>query len=269
VTVDVTFEVIRFEIVPAGGVVAVIELEGRPHDALTLTGRPVLLLEGPVEQVELQPIADLDGAEDGVVSATFAAPLELAVDSATTFALSLGRGPLVELPAPDGLGDIGLEVRLARTVNALRTELHETRAHIGERELAAEREGAAAARAAAKEAAEREAAEERERLLRELADANAELAELRHELLEAHWHVTELEAAAVPRVPRPPRPPGGRVRRPHTRPHRLAEATAEHEPVVRRIHASLGRSTARTAVLIFLALLLAALVVLVLQVRVV
>jgi hypothetical protein len=266
VTVDVTFEVIRFEIVPAGGVVAVIELEGRPHDAQTLTGRPVLLLESPVEQVELQPIVELDGAEDGVVSATFAAPLELAVDSGTTFALSLGRGPLVDLPAPDGLGDIGLEVRLARTVNALRTELHETRAHIGERELAAEREGAAAARAAAKEAAEREAAEERERLLRELADANAELAELRHELLEAHWHVTELEAAVVPRVPRPPRPPRSH---PHTRPHRLAEATAEHEPVVRRIHASLGRSTARTAVLVFLALLLAALVVLVLQVRVV
>ena len=262
---DVTFEVIRFEVVPAGGV-AVIELEGRPQDAQALAGRPMLLLEGPVEHAQLQPIVELDGVGDGVVSATFAAPLELAVDSATTFALSLGRGPLVELPTPDGLGDIGLEVRLARTVNALRTELHETRAEIGERELAAEREGAAAARAAAQQAAEREAAAERERLLRELADANAELAELRHELLESHWHVTELEAAAVPRLPRQPRPPRPR---PHTRPHRLVEATTEQEPVVRRIHASLGRSTARTALLIVLALLLAALVVLVLQVRVV
>jgi hypothetical protein len=263
--VDATFEVIRFQVAPAGGAVAVIELEGRPQDPDALSGRPILLLEGPVEQAEFQPIVELEGA-DGVLRATFAAPLELAVDGATTFALSLGRGPLVELPAPDGAGGSGLEVRLARTVNALRTELHETRAHIDERELAAERQGAAAARAAAKEAAEREAAAERERLLRELAEANAELAELRHELLEAHWHVTELEAAAAPRVPRPPRPPRPH---PHPRPQHLADATVEQPPVARTIHASLGRSTARTAVLILLALLLAALVVLVLQVRVV
>jgi hypothetical protein len=249
--------------VPAGDAVAVIELEGRPHDPQALTGRPVLLLEGPVEQAQAQAIVELDGA-DGVVRATFAASLELAVDSATTFALRLGRGPLVELPAPDGAGESGLEVRLARTVNALRNELDETRAHIGERELAAEREGAAAARAAAKEAAERAAATERERLEGELAEANSELAELRHELLEAHWRVTELEAAVVPRAPRPPRPP-----RPHPHPRpRLAEATEEHETLVRKTHASLGRSTARTVVLVLLALLLVILLVVVLQVRV-
>jgi hypothetical protein len=255
------FEVIRFEVVPAGGAVAVIELEGRPHDPLGVAGRPVLLLEGPVEEAELPAIVEPEDEGGGLLRATFAAPLELAVDGATTFALALGRGPLVELPRPDGAGDATPEVRLARTVNALRAELHALREQMGERELAAEREGAAAARAAARQAAEREVAAERERLESELADANSELDELRHELLEAHWRVTELEAAAVPRAPRPPRPPRPH---PHARPAR--SDTAEHE-ALRTTHASLGRSTARAIVLVALALLLAALVVLVLEVQ--
>jgi hypothetical protein len=215
--VDPTFEVIRFQVAPAGGAVAVIELEGRPADPGALSGRPVLLLEGPVEHAELRAIVEPDGADDGVLRASFAAPLELAVDSATTYALAIGRGPLLELPAPDGAGEAGLEVRLARTVNRLRAELHDARSRLGTevgearerlaeqderaaRELAAEREGAAAARAEAERAAAAErdkaAAEaaERERLASELDDARAELASVRTERDAARAELSGLRA---------------------------------------------------------------------------
>jgi hypothetical protein len=255
------FELIRFQVTPAGGAVAVIELEGRHGDPGALAGRPVLLLEGPVEEAELQAIVEPYGGDDGILCATFAAPLELAVDPETTFALAIGRGPIVELPVPDGADGTGLEVRLARTVNALREELHETREQIGERELAAEREGASAARDAARAAA----AAERERLERELAEANEELAELRHELLEASWRVTELEAAVVPKAPRPPRPP-----RPHPpRAPRERDETAEHERVERTNHRSLGRSTGRTIAFVVVALVVAVVLVVLLGVQLV
>jgi hypothetical protein len=257
---EAAFEVIRFQVTPAGGAVAVIELEGRHGDPEALAGRPVLLLEGPVEEAELQAIVEPYGGDDGVLCATFAAPLELAVDPATAFALAIGRGPIVELPPPDGADGMGLEVRLARTVNALRTELHETRERMGERELAAEREGADAARDAARDAA----ATERERLQRELDEAHDELAELRHELLEASWRVTELEAAVAPKAPRPARPP-----RPHApRPPRERDATAEHERV-RKNHRSLGRSTGRTIAFVVVALVVAVVLVVLLGVQLV
>jgi hypothetical protein len=289
--VDPTFEVIRFQVAPAGGAVAVIELEGRP--AAGFDGRPVLLLEGPVEHVELRPIVEPDGAADGVLRASFAAPLELAVDAATTFALAIGRGPLLELPVPDGAGEAVLEVRLARTVNRLRAELHDARSRLGAeagaaRELAAEREGVAAAREEAERtaAAEREkaqaAAAERERLVAELdeartqagdaraeaedaraqaEDARAEADELREELDAARSRVGELETAvAVPRTPRVPR-----------RPPRVDhdEQTARHQHIARTDHSSLGRGAARMAVFLLVALLAATLIVLVLQVRIV
>jgi hypothetical protein len=268
--VDPTFEVVRFQFAPAGNEVAVIELEGRPADPQALGTRVQLLLENPVERLELRPIVEPDGAEDGVLRATFAAPLELAADLATAYALSTGRGPLLELPVPDGVGDTGLEVRLARTVNALRGELSDARRRLGSivgtvrGEVAAEREDTSTARAEADEAA-RAAAADRERLEGEVADAQGALDDLRVELAQAHARISELEATLiVPRAPRVPRGPGPRPPRP---PRRSAE-TEEHEPVVRRTHSSLGRSTARTAMLIALAVVLVIIVVVVLQVRV-
>jgi hypothetical protein len=268
--VDPTFEVIRFQVAPAGSDVAIIELEGRPADPATLGARIQLLLENPVERLELRPIVEPDGAGDGVVRATFAAPLELAADVATTYALSTGRGTLLELPVPDGVGDTGLEVRLARTVNALRGELSDARRRLGSivgtvrGEVAAEREDTSMARAAADEA-ERAAAADRERLEGEVADAQGALDDLRAELAQAHARISQLEATLiVPRAPRVPRGPGPRPPRP---PRRNAE-TEEHDPVVRRTHSSLGRSTARTAMLIALAVVLVIIVVVVLQVRV-
>jgi len=268
--VDPTFEVIRFQVAPAGNDVAVIELEGRPADPGTLGARIQLLVESPVERLELRPIVEPDGAEDGVLRATFAAPLELAADIATTYALSTGRGPLLELPVPDGVGDTGLEVRLARTVNALRGELSDARRRLGSivgtvrGEVAAEREDTSMARAEA-DAAARAAAAERERLEGEVADAQGALDDMRAELAQAHARISELEATLI--VPRAPRVPRGRGPRPPRPPRRNAE-TEEHDPVVRRTHSSLGRSTARTAMLIALAVVLVIIVVVVLQVRV-
>ena len=267
---DPTFEVIRFQVAPAGNDVAVIELEGRPTDPGTLGGRVQLLLENPVERLELRPIVEPDGADEGVLRATFAAPLELAADVATAYALSTGRGPLLELPSPDGVGDTGLEVRLARTVNALRGELSDARRRLGSivgtvrGEVAAEREGASTERAQADEAAQAAAAE-RERLEGELTDAHGALDDMREQLAEAQARISELEATLiVPRAPRVPRGPGPRPPRP---PRRNAE-TEEHEPLARRTHSSLGRSTARTAMLLALAVVLVIIVVVVLQVRV-
>jgi hypothetical protein len=275
--VDPTFEVIRFQVAPAGGDVAVIELEGRPTDPRALEGRVALLLEGPVERSELRAIVEPDGVADGLLRASFAAPLELATHAETRFTLAVGRGPLVELPTPDGAGDAGLEVRLARTVNSLRGELSDARRRLGgivgnvRGELAAEREGAAIAReeaarvAAERDEAARAAAVERERLLGELGDAQAEADELREELARAQARIAQLEATvAVPRAPRVPRAPG---HHPH-RPPRGTAPTEEHAPVVRTNHSSLGRSTARTAMLVALALVLVVIVVVVLQVRV-
>jgi hypothetical protein len=274
VSVDPTFEVIRFQVAPAGNDVAVIELEGRPADPQILGARIQLLLENPVERLELRPIVEPDGADDGILRATFAAPLELAADLATGYALSTGRGPLLELPVPDNVGDTVLEVRLARTVNALRGELSDARRRLGgivgtvRGELAAEREGATSALAAdraAHAAVEQAATAERERLEAELADAHGELGEVREELARAQARISELEATLiVPRAPRVPRGPGPR---PPRAPRRTGE-TEEHEPVVRRTHSSLGRSTARAAMLIALAVVLVIIVVVVLQVRV-
>jgi len=261
--VDPTFEVIRFQVAPAGNDVAVIELEGRPADPGTLGARIQLLVESPVERLELRPIVEPDGAEDGVLRATFAAPLELAADIATTYALSTGRGPLLELPVPDGVGDTGLEVRLARTVNALRGELSDARRRLGSLvrgDIAAEREEAPTAPAEPDEAAR-----ELERLEGEVGDAQGALDDIREELAQAHARIAELEATLiVPRAPRVPRSPGHRPPRP---PRRNAE-TEEHETVVRHTHSSLGRSTARTAMLIALAVVLVIIVVVVLQVRI-
>jgi hypothetical protein len=266
VSVDPTFEVIRFQVAPAGGDVAVIELEGRPADADTLGGRVELLLENPVERLELRPVVEPDGVPDGVLRATFAAPLELAADPATTFALATGRGPLLELPAPDGVGDAGLEVRLARTVNALRGELSDARRRLGglvgnvRGEPAAERDTPNPAQ----EETERAAAADVERLESELSDAQAELDDARDALAQAHARIAELETTLiVPRAPRVRRAPG-----PHPpRPPRRTGAT-EEQPVVRTTHTSLGRSTARIAMFIALALAIAVIVVVVLQVRV-
>ncbi len=269
-SVDPTFEVIRFQVAPAGNDVAVIELEGRPADPQALGSRIMLLLENPVERLELRPIVEPDDAPDGVLRATFAAPLELAADVATDYALSTGRGPLLELPPPDGVGDTGLEVRLARTVNALRGELSDARRRLGgivRGELAAERESPPAEREAADDAAAAAAAE-RARLEGELADAQGDADDLRDELERAHARISELEATLiVPRSPRVPRAPGHHTPRP-PRPPRGRGETDEQPTIVRKTHSSLGRSTARTVMLIALAVALIVIVVVVLQVRV-
>ena len=271
-SVDPTFEVIRFQVAPAGNDVAVIELEGRPADPQALGTRVLLLLENPGERLELRPIGEPDGADEGVLRATFAAPLELAADLATAYTLSMGRGPLLELPVPDGVGDTGLEVRLARTVNALRGELSDARRRLGSiignvrGELAAEREGATGEHEEVEKANQASTAE-RERLEGELADAHGELEELREELGRSTARIAELEATLiVPRAPRVPRGPGQHPRPP--RQPRRDGSTEEHEPVVRRNHSSLGRSTARAAMLLALAIVLIIIVVVVLQVRV-
>ncbi len=265
-SVDPTFEVIRFQVAPAGGDVAVIELEGRPASPETLGDRVQLLLESPVERLELRPVVEPDGGPDGVLRATFAAPLELAADPGTSYALATGRGPLLELPAPDGVGDTGLEVRLARTVNALRGELSDARRRLGSLvgnvrgEPAAEREGPTAAQ----EEAERAAAAETERLEGELSDAQAELDDVRDALAQAHARIAELETTLiVPRTPRVRRAPGAHPPRPPRR-----TGATEEQPVVRTTHASLGRSTARIAMFLAVALAIAVIVVVVLQVRV-
>jgi hypothetical protein len=287
--VDPTFAVIRFQVVPAGGAVAVIELEGRPADPAALLERPVLLLEGPVEEVELPAIVEPDGVADGVLRASFAGPLELAVDPATRFALAIGRGPLLDLPAPDGVGDAALEVRLARTVNALRGDLHEARVRLGEstgdeRErlaaevedlaaardrLVAERDAAVAARETAEQAAAAAAAE-REQLDAELADARDDADDLRGELENAHARIAALEATnqmqRVPRTPRGTVPPRRHARSPRA----PDEATEVREPPPpRHDHGSLGRGVARAVIVVLIALLAAALVVLVLGVQLV
>jgi hypothetical protein len=121
----------------------------------------------------------------------------------------------------------------------------------------------AAARAAAeREAAERLATMERQRLEEHLADAQAEVEDLRDQLERAHARIADLEATlVVPRAPRVPRAPG-----PPRQPRR--DRTEEHPTVpVRRNHASLRRSTARTAILLALTLLVIVIVVVVLQVR--
>jgi hypothetical protein len=283
VDLDPTFAVIRFQVAPAGGAVAVIELEGRPADPAALLEPPVLLLEGPVEEIELPAIVEPDGVADGVLRASFAGPLELALDPATTYALAIGRGPVLDLPAPDGVGDAALEVRLARTVNALRGELHDARTRLvtetgDEREhLVAERDAAVAERdaaASAREAAERAAANaaaEREQLDAELADARDDADDLRGELETAHARIAALEATnqmqRVPRTPRATVPP----RRQHPRAQRAPdEATAVHDPPpARHDHGSLGRGVGRAVFVVLIALLVAALVVLVLGVQIV
>lgn len=273
---DATFEVIRFQLAPAAGDVAVVELEGRPADPAILDGRVVLRLEHPAGHLELRPVVDPEGGRDDVLRATFAAPLEVAADPATTYALETGRGPVVVLPAPDGVGDVGLEVRLARTVNALRGELSDARRRLGgivgnmRGELAAERESAGAERDEAVAAERTRLESELAEVRGELGDAQAEAEELRAQLADAHARISELEATLiVPRAPRVPR--GPRPHAPHTprapRPPRVSEDTEEREPL-RRVHASLGRSTARVAMLVVLALALLIVVVVVLQVRV-
>jgi hypothetical protein len=253
--VDATFEVIRFQVVPAGAAVAVIELEGRPADPHALEGRPALLLEGTGEHLELGPVGTAVGVADGMLRVAFAAPLEIAMDPATTFALALGRGPLVELPAPDGADAEGLEVRLARTVNALRTELAAARSRLGSEV------GQARIEARGLAAEKDSAVEDRERLETELAELRDEAEELRGELINAQARIDHLESSAeLHRVPRTARRPPPQ-RRPHPQP--------ERETDVHRTRSSLGRTVARAAVLVAFALLLAALVVVVLDVRVV
>jgi hypothetical protein len=234
----------------------------------------VLLLEGPVEEAELPAIVEPDGVVDGLLRASFAGPLELAVDPATTFALAIGRGPLLELPAPDGVGDAALEVRLARTVNALRGELFQTRSRLGDatgeqrerlaavredlalarERLIEERDAAVAARDAAvadrettaaelaaaitgREAAERaaaDAAEERDRLDAELADVRDDADDLRGELENAHARIAALEATN--QMQRVPRTPRATAPpRRQARPQRRGEeATQVQEPPAAR-----------------------------------
>jgi hypothetical protein len=261
--VDATFEVIRFAVAPAGAGVAVIELEGRPGDPHALDGRPALLLEGAEEHLEVAPVGTAAGLADGMLQVSFAAPLGIATDPATRFALALGRGPLVERPAPDGGGPGSLEVRLAQTVAALREELANARSRLGSevgqariaaRELAAEKEGAV---------------EERERVEAELRELREEAEELRGELINAQARIDQLESdAELHRVPRTRRHPPPQ-RRPHPRPQRevLEQPTGSHEHLARTTHRSLGRSVAIAAALVVLALVLAVIIVVVLDVR--
>jgi hypothetical protein len=165
------FELVRFTAGPASPEIALVELEGRLEGARSRRFAPTLVVEGVRGRVEAPAVTWQEGAGGRpTLRATFAVPLDVALDD-TGWALDIGRGPLLALPAPDvvagGAGDA--QVRLARQLNALRSELD------------AERE----ARREAEERAVREHAAGDERAARARGQAEGELAAVREEAARA------------------------------------------------------------------------------------
>jgi hypothetical protein len=121
-----SFEVQRFVVEAVSVDVVLLELDGRFHgDAPERLGRPTLVVEGEDGAVEVPPVGGPEAeAEPGGSAwrASFAVPAGAVAGA--TFALSVLRAMLVELPAPhpppDDGGRTERHVRLAREANAQR-----------------------------------------------------------------------------------------------------------------------------------------------------
>jgi len=165
------FELLRFTATPVTAELALLEVEGRFAGQRGRFGRrPLLVVEtGAGEPRELAPVRD--AADDECWTGTFVAPIGAA--GGGSFALAV-RGTLLDLPAPDLLGNGDRLAALAREANLLRREI-ET--------LEAERDAAAAQARAVRE--ERDAAVTE---ARETAEATAaqRIAALEEELDTAH-----------------------------------------------------------------------------------
>jgi hypothetical protein len=170
----VTFEVLRFETLPATDAVAVLELAGTFEGGIA-PSRPRLLVEGAGEARE---IAAVDASAGDPWTAAFAVPPAAVTDGHATFSLVVGRGPLIALPPPtpiEGMGETD-HVELARSAN----ELRHRAARAAQRAEAAEteRDRLAVQLAAAERRAVR-ADEQREELRTEADAAEREAAQLR------------------------------------------------------------------------------------------
>jgi hypothetical protein len=215
------FEIVAFAATPVDGGVAVLELRGHfPAGAPRRFDRARLRVERLGESVELPALHDSGNAP--VWSATFAVAIDALQDA--TFALAVGRGFLLDLPAPDvqtpDSSPAADYVRVAREANRHRRGVFELQAALdAEREARAliqrhaddttlERDQAARDRDAA--AQERDAAQahlsagleelgaERARIAQETAQQIA-AAQALHEQTTAeaqHGHEVEREALA-------------------------------------------------------------------------
>jgi len=218
----VSFEVLRFEAVPAAAGLAVLELDGRFADGgrAGAVSSPRLLVETAAGSAEL-PAVELVREP---WSATFAVSLDALADPDAAFALVPGRGPLIALPAPSlASADDDRFVRLARTVNELRHQLTETaaraadadrlRTELGQaraRAVELERRAAAAGREAAAARAERDraVAEAAERIAAAEEDAEHRVAAVAR---EADERIAAAEEDAAARIDAAARDAGERV----------------------------------------------------------
>lgn len=131
--VEPAFEIVAFRAQPADGGVAVLELHGRfTGSAPRRFDRARLRVERPGQTSELSALHDAADTSDGW-SATFAVPVGALQDA--TFALAIGRGLLLDLPAPDVHTPDGSPaadyVRVAREANHNRRQLLEVRIALG------------------------------------------------------------------------------------------------------------------------------------------
>ena len=182
------FELERFGLTPVTADVVLLEVEGRLRGGPARHRPPRLLVEPPYgPQREHAPVAST--LQEEVVRVSFAVPTAEAQEAA--LALAVG-GLLLDLPAPDPVGDVERVVALAREVNGLRHELTGLReARRAEQEgVATEREAAEVRQAAVEAEAARRAADA-ERTAAERAAAAEQ---------DAAARVADVERAAAARV---------------------------------------------------------------------
>jgi len=133
------FEIVAFAATPVDGGVAVLELRGHfPAGAPRRFDRARLRVERLGESIELPALHDAGDAP--VWSATFAVAIDALQDA--TFALAVGRGFLLDLPAPDvqtpDFSPAADYVRVAREANRHRRGVLELQAALhAEREARA------------------------------------------------------------------------------------------------------------------------------------
>jgi chemotaxis protein histidine kinase CheA len=166
------FELLRFTAAPVTGALVVLELDGRFRSAGRFARHPLLVVEpgGDRRRLELAPVRTVVDGQHW--HGEYAVPAE-ALGASARLALGL-RGTLLELPAPDELGDGERLATLAREANGLRRALE-----AAEAEAAAAREQAAAAEGRLEEAVAAARAE--------AAAASAERIDaLEHEVVETH-----------------------------------------------------------------------------------
>jgi hypothetical protein len=154
---EATFQVERFDLVPAPAGTAVIELEGRwlGNDRVPGPER-VLVVERGEERLRCQPLPAPRRPpvrEGEPWAATFAAPLESVSGEAVVFLLETGTGLAIELPSPRRrAGEAAADPRTAdleRALEHLRAERSELERRVEEEQ---------AGRVAAERRAEEEAA---------------------------------------------------------------------------------------------------------------